>query len=138
MDYLKVESKKGVGTKVIIKKKFSTASQVNKMDKENLKREEYNYEQNSELLSLAKNGDNAAMNKLIELQTDSKGRENVRKKQLIGNELKSHMYILAISNMLFRGDGKSNILNYDFFSPEFDENFKKKLEARKIYSWPLF
>lgn len=26
MDYLKVESKKGVGTKVIIKKKFSTAS----------------------------------------------------------------------------------------------------------------
>ncbi|MGN0144935.1 MAG: RNA polymerase sporulation sigma factor SigF [Clostridium sp.] len=37
------------------------------MDKENLKREEYNYEQNSELLSLAKNGDNAAMNKLIEM-----------------------------------------------------------------------
>lgn len=70
----------------------------------------------------------AAMNKLIELQTDSRGRENVRKKQLIGNELKSHMYILAISNMLFRGDGKSNILNYDFFSPEFDENFKKKLD----------
>ncbi len=70
----------------------------------------------------------AAMNKLIELQTDSIGRENVRKKQLIGNELKSHMYILAISNMLFRGDGKSNILNYDFFSQEFDENFKKKLD----------
>ena len=70
----------------------------------------------------------AAMNKLIELQTDSEGRKNVRKKQLIGNELKSHMYILAISNMLFRGDGKSNILNYDFFSPEFDENFKKKLD----------
>ena len=38
------------------------------------------------------------------------------------------MYILAISNMLFRGDGKSNILNYDFFSPEFDENFEKKLK----------
>lgn len=70
----------------------------------------------------------AAMNKLIELQTDSKGRENVRNKQLIGNELKSHMYILAISNMLFRGDGKSNILNYDFFASEFDKNFKKKLE----------
>lgn len=37
------------------------------MDKENLKREDYNYEQNSELLSLAKNGDHAAMNKLIEI-----------------------------------------------------------------------
>lgn len=70
----------------------------------------------------------AAMNKLMELQTDSKGRENVRKRQLIGNELKSHMYILAISNMLFRGDGKSNILNFDFFSPEFDDNFEKKIK----------
>lgn len=70
----------------------------------------------------------AAMNKLIDLQTDSKGIENVRKTQLLGNELKSHMYILAISNMLFRGDGKSNILNYDFFSPEFDINFNNKIK----------
>ena len=37
------------------------------MDKENLKREEYNYDQNPELLSLAKKGDNYAMNKLIEI-----------------------------------------------------------------------
>lgn len=37
------------------------------MDKENLKREEYNYDQNPELLSLARNGDNDAMNKLIEI-----------------------------------------------------------------------
>lgn len=37
------------------------------MDKENLKREEYNYDQNPELLSLAKKGDNDAMNKLIEI-----------------------------------------------------------------------
>ena len=37
------------------------------MDKENLKREEYNYDQNPELLALAKNGDNDAMNKLIEI-----------------------------------------------------------------------
>lgn len=37
------------------------------MDKENLKREEFNYDQNSELLALAKNGDSDAMNKLIEV-----------------------------------------------------------------------
>lgn len=37
------------------------------MDKENLKREEFNYDQNPELLALAKNGDNDAMNKLIEV-----------------------------------------------------------------------
>lgn len=37
------------------------------MEKGNVKREDYNYNQNSELLSLAKKGDNDAMNKLIEL-----------------------------------------------------------------------
>lgn len=37
------------------------------MEKGNVKREDYNYNQNSELLSLAKKGDNEAMNKLIEL-----------------------------------------------------------------------
>ena len=67
----------------------------------------------------------AAMNKLLALQTNSQGREHVRNQQLLGNELKSHMYILAISNMLFRGDGKSHILNCDFFSPEFDKEFEQ-------------
>ena len=37
------------------------------MEKGNIKREDYNYDQNYELLSLAKNGDNDAMNKLIEM-----------------------------------------------------------------------
>ena len=37
------------------------------MEKGNVKREDYNYNQNSKLLSLAKKGDNDAMNKLIEL-----------------------------------------------------------------------
>lgn len=37
------------------------------MEKGNVKREDYNYNQNSELLSLAKKGDNDAMNKLIEI-----------------------------------------------------------------------
>lgn len=37
------------------------------MEKENLKREDYNYDQNLKFLSLAKQGDNEAMNKLIEM-----------------------------------------------------------------------
>ncbi len=37
-----------------------------------------------------------------------------------------------MSNMLFRGDGKSNIFNYDFFSEEFDESFKNAIENREI------
>ena len=41
---------------------------------------------------------------------------NVKSKQLIGFELSTTMYSLAISNMLFRGDGKSQIYNIDTFS----------------------
>ncbi|MBE6062752.1 MAG: RNA polymerase sporulation sigma factor SigF [Clostridium butyricum] len=37
------------------------------MEKGNIKREDYNYNQNGELLSLAKKGDNDAMNKLIKM-----------------------------------------------------------------------
>ncbi|MDO5517593.1 MAG: RNA polymerase sporulation sigma factor SigF [Clostridium sp.] len=37
------------------------------MEKGNIKREDYDYEKNGELLSLAKKGDNDAMNKLIEM-----------------------------------------------------------------------
>lgn len=37
------------------------------MEKENLKREDYNYDQNPKLLSLAKQGDVDAMNRLIEM-----------------------------------------------------------------------
>lgn len=37
------------------------------MEKGNFKREEYNYEDNSELLPLAKDGDELAMNRLIEM-----------------------------------------------------------------------
>lgn len=37
------------------------------MDNENLKREEYNYDHNSELLTLAKKGDQKALNRLIEM-----------------------------------------------------------------------
>lgn len=74
----------------------------------------------------------AGMNKLIDLQDDKKGVEHVRKYQLLGNELKPHMYILAISNMLFRGDGKSNILNCDFFSREFDDKFEKRCRELNV------
>ena len=40
----------------------------------------------------------------------------IKENQLIGIEKNSTMYSLAVSNMLFRGDGKSHIHNEDFFS----------------------
>lgn len=39
--------------------------------------------------------------------------KKVKESQLLGFELNPTMYICAISNMLFRGDGKSSIFNYD-------------------------
>lgn len=66
----------------------------------------------------------AGMNKLIdEIENsnlpDKKSRiTNIKANQLIGFEKSSTMYSLAISNMLFRGDGKSQIFNEDFFSKE--------------------
>ena len=73
----------------------------------------------------------AGMNKLVDEIENSKLSDkrhrikNIKTKQLIGFEKSSTMYSLAISNMLFRGDGKSQIFNEDFFSNETDEIFSK-------------
>jgi hypothetical protein len=61
----------------------------------------------------------AGMNALVS-KIDKSGRTdkaeaiaNVKENQLLGFELNSTMYICAVSNMLFRGDGKSSIYNFD-------------------------
>jgi type I restriction-modification system DNA methylase subunit len=69
----------------------------------------------------------AGMNKLIDeiensnISNKKEKIKNIKSKQLIGFEKNSSMYSLAISNMLFRGDGKSQIFNEDFFSDNADE-----------------
>jgi len=69
----------------------------------------------------------AAMNKLIKginssgMQNKDKAISNLKNKQLIGFEKNSTMYALSISNMLFRGDGKSQIFNCDYFSSQADD-----------------
>ncbi|CAC9606715.1 hypothetical protein [uncultured Gammaproteobacteria bacterium] len=66
----------------------------------------------------------SGMNKLIESISNSdmvnktEKINNVKQNQLLGFEKSNTMYSLAISNMLFRGDGKSKIHNIDFFSDE--------------------
>lgn len=66
----------------------------------------------------------AGMNTLIDIidssrLPDKKDRiANIKTTQLIGIEKSTSMFTLAISNMLFRGDGKSQIFNEDFFSRE--------------------
>lgn len=66
----------------------------------------------------------AGMNKLIDTIQNSKIANkqerinDIKHNQLLGFEKSNTMYSLAISNMLFRGDGKSKIYNIDFFSSE--------------------
>ena len=73
----------------------------------------------------------AGMNKLVdEIEksdlSDKKQRiKNIKTQQLVGFEKSSTMYSLTISNMLFRGDGKSQIFNEDFFSDETNDILKK-------------
>ena len=73
----------------------------------------------------------AAMNKLIDtikcsnLSDKEEKITNIKTKQLVGIEKSTTMFTLAISNMLFRGDGKPQIFNEDFFSPEADDILKK-------------
>lgn len=52
----------------------------------------------------------AAMKKMIGLAgNDDKAKKNIRKNQLLGVELLPEMFTFACSNMMLRGDGKSNI-----------------------------
>lgn len=80
----------------------------------------------------------AGMNKLVdEIEksnlSDKKERiKNIKAKQLLGFEKSSTMYSLAISNMLFRGDGKSQIYNEDFFQKKADDILKNLEEKPTI------
>lgn len=40
---------------------------------------------------------------------------NIKRNQLIGIEEQSYMFTIATTNMILRGDGKSNLINGDFF-----------------------
>lgn len=41
--------------------------------------------------------------------------EEIKRNQLVGVELQQNMYAMACANMIFRGDGKSNLYNKDLF-----------------------
>ena len=63
-------------------------------------------------------GMNALINKISNGNRSDKDEaiKKIKEEQLLGFELNPTMYICAISNMLFRGDGKSSIFNYDSIS----------------------
>lgn len=58
----------------------------------------------------------ASMHHMLE-QTDSNDRtvrDNIKKNQIHGIEIQNYMFTIATTNMILRGDGKSNIENTDF------------------------
>ena len=82
----------------------------------------------------------SAMNKIFSSINSSNIRDKeglikkIKENQLIGFEKSSTMYALSISNMLFRGDGKSRIYNADSFSTESKEILNSLKEAGVIPS----
>ena len=57
----------------------------------------------------------AAMHKMLAKASTDSQKAQIRKNQLHGIELQPHMFTIATTNMILRGDGKSNLLNTDFF-----------------------
>lgn len=61
----------------------------------------------------------AGMKRMFALSgNDTEQKLNIRKKQLVGTEIRPDMFTYACSNMMLRDDGKSNILNGSCFAFE--------------------
>ena len=70
----------------------------------------------------------AAMKRMISLAgNDTEKKKSIRKNQLLGTELRPEMFTFACSNMMLRGDGKSNIECGSCF----DEKIIKKIDDEK-------
>lgn len=60
----------------------------------------------------------SAMHTMLQKSTDQNQRNKIRKDQLYGIELQSYMFTIATTNMILRGDGKSNLENDDFLKTD--------------------
>lgn len=56
----------------------------------------------------------AAMHNMVQQAKDVTQEREIRKNQLVGLELQPYMFTIATTNMILRGDGKSNLEQEDF------------------------
>ncbi|RDG20872.1 SAM-dependent DNA methyltransferase [Limosilactobacillus fermentum] len=56
----------------------------------------------------------AAMHSMLKQADSEAQKREIRRNQLFGIELQDYMYTIATTNMILRGDGKSNLKNEDF------------------------
>lgn len=68
----------------------------------------------------------SAMNYMLKQTDDPKRQKEIRRNQLIGIESESKMFTLSASNMIIRGDGKSNLYNSSCFDPKIIKKIKNK------------
>lgn len=68
----------------------------------------------------------AAMNKMLNQTTDESKKVHIKQEQLHGIELQQKLFTIATTNMILRGDGKSNLKRDDIFHVE------KELYTNKI------
>ena len=57
----------------------------------------------------------SAMHHMLKRANTESQRKHIKQKQLHGVELQSYMFTIATTNMILRGDGKSNLINENFF-----------------------
>jgi type I restriction-modification system DNA methylase subunit len=60
----------------------------------------------------------SAMHHMLKQTDDIVEQKNIKQKQLFGIESQPYMFTIATTNMILRGDGKSNLINKDFLKQE--------------------
>lgn len=69
----------------------------------------------------------AAMHKMLLQTTSEKQKKKIRKEQLFGIEIREDMFSIATTNMILRGDGKSNLENLDFLKQSVESLREKNI-----------
>jgi len=68
----------------------------------------------------------AALHKMLIQVNTKKEQTQIKKNQLHGIEIREDMFSIATTNMILRGDGKSNLENKDFFKQKAQDLQEKK------------
>lgn len=74
----------------------------------------------------------AAMHYMLQWTEDETEKRNIKQKQLHGIELRPDMFTVATTNMILRWDGKSNLINDNFFNLE-----SSKLQLKGATVWMM-
>jgi type I restriction-modification system DNA methylase subunit len=71
----------------------------------------------------------SAMHNMLQQATTNTQRKNIKKEQLHGFESQPYMFTIATTNMILRGDGRSNLIHDDFLK---QKPFKLQLKGSTV------